>query len=90
MIDNISLWDLDTRRPIGILRASEHSISAITVDSDQQQVIVADDLGNIRAWQFSGSKLQAIACRMANRVLTKEEWNHFLPGEQYSPACGKY
>lgn len=87
---NISLWDLDTRRPIGILRASEVSISAITVDSNQQQVVAADELGNIQAWQISGAGLQTIACRMTNRVLTKEEWNQFLPGEQYSPACGEY
>lgn len=62
---NISLWDLDTRRPIGILRASEHSISAITVDSDQQQVIVADDL------EYSGMAI--LRLRVAGDCLSNGE-----------------
>jgi hypothetical protein len=27
------------------------------------------------------------ACRLANRTLTPEEWEEFLPGRPYEPAC---
>jgi hypothetical protein len=27
------------------------------------------------------------ACAIANRTLTSEEWEKFLPGRPYDPAC---
>jgi hypothetical protein len=27
------------------------------------------------------------ACALANRALTREEWETFLPGLPYEPAC---
>jgi hypothetical protein len=27
------------------------------------------------------------ACAIANRTLTREEWEEFLPGRPYEPAC---
>ena len=27
------------------------------------------------------------ACALANRTLTREEWEKFLPGRAYEPAC---
>jgi hypothetical protein len=27
------------------------------------------------------------ACALANRTLTREEWERFLPGRAYEPAC---
>jgi WD40 repeat protein len=29
------------------------------------------------------------ACRIADRQLTRDEWDRLLPGRQYQPACGR-
>jgi hypothetical protein len=45
------------------------------------------DTGQAWLWDISVERLRERACRTANRALTKEEWQRFLPGRDYAPAC---
>jgi WD40 repeat protein len=38
-------------------------------------------------WTLDPVALQQRACSVANRRLDPEEWDRFVPGEPYAPAC---
>jgi WD40 repeat protein len=45
------------------------------------------EAGQIRLWDFSNAHAQTVACRRANRNLTQEEWDRYLPGRNYQCTC---
>ena len=38
-------------------------------------------------WDIDPESWARRACAVANRTLTREEWEEFLPGRPYEPAC---
>jgi WD40 repeat protein/class 3 adenylate cyclase len=89
--DTLRLFDVASRREIGPpfqLVAGQPNRNPYAVYSpDGTKVVVSDDTGRtwvvpvtLRAWE-------AAACRIANRNLTRAEWNEFLPGRTYQPFC---
>ena len=38
-------------------------------------------------WDVDPESWKRRACEIANRTLTQEEWEEFLPGRPYEPAC---
>ena len=38
-------------------------------------------------WTLDPVALQQRACSVANRRLDPDEWDRFVPGEPYAPAC---
>jgi hypothetical protein len=38
-------------------------------------------------WDVDPASWARRACEIANRALTPEEWDEFLPGRPYEPAC---
>ena len=43
--------------------------------------------GQGAVWDFDPESWKQRACAIANRTLTREEWEQFLPGRPYEPAC---
>ena len=43
--------------------------------------------GRAYLWDIRPRSLAAHACRVAGRRLTRAEWEEFLPGRDYDPAC---
>jgi hypothetical protein len=43
--------------------------------------------GKGAVWNVDATSWSARACTLANRTLTVEEWQEFLPGRAYDPAC---
>jgi WD40 repeat protein len=43
--------------------------------------------GTTRIWRMNQKELQALACRVAGRNLTHDEWAQYLPGREYIPTC---
>jgi hypothetical protein len=41
----------------------------------------------IAEWTLDPEALQQRACSVANRRLDPDEWDRFVPGEPYMPAC---
>jgi hypothetical protein len=38
-------------------------------------------------WDVDPESWKRRACEIANRTLTQEEWDEFLPGRPYNPVC---
>ena len=43
--------------------------------------------GQGAVWDIDPDAWAARACALANRTLSREEWDEFLPGRAYEPAC---
>jgi len=43
--------------------------------------------GKGAVWDFDPESWKQRACAIAGRTLTKVEWEQFLPGRPYEPAC---
>jgi WD40 repeat protein len=90
-IDNdgtISFWDAAKLQPLGSMSPSGLPITAAAFYPEDQQLIVADEDGWLQNLQVGGARWQALACALANRTLTHEEWAEFLRDDHYSPVCG--
>jgi hypothetical protein len=54
------------------------------------QLLVGASGGDVLLWSFARSELEAVACRVAGRNLTDEEWRRELPGEDYRTSCARF
>ena len=80
------LWNLGTRQQIspplqaGQLRGPPGYLG------DGQQLVTSGAAG-LMSWDLRPESWRTIACRLAGRNLTDEEWSTFLPGEPYRMTC---
>jgi WD40 repeat protein len=90
-IDNdgrISVWDSDKLAPLGFVTVSDLPLNAAAFDPESGQLLVADYDGWIRSLDVGGAKWETLACTLANRPLSKEEWAGFLGNLPYEATCG--
>jgi WD40 repeat protein len=83
---SVALWDGRSVQPLGApvplawasaLAFSPDSGSLAALGLDGNAAVIATDP---EVWQRS-------ACEIASRQLTRAEWETFLPGMRYKPAC---
>jgi hypothetical protein len=55
--------------------------------ADGAHLLAAYETGDAYLWDIRTESLVRQACRVAGRRLTRAEWNEFLPGRPYDPAC---
>ncbi|MEZ0447997.1 BTAD domain-containing putative transcriptional regulator [Cellulomonas sp. ICMP 17802] len=83
----LSIWDASTYAPIGStgnIPATDGDASlAPTADG---QVFVGTGIG-VERLDLDVEHWKAAACALAGRPLTTDEWDAYLPGTPYSPAC---
>jgi WD40 repeat protein len=89
--ETLRLFDVATRREIGPpfqLGASQANTNVFAEYApDGRSVVVSDDTGKTWVVPVTLSAWEATACRIANRNLTRAEWNEFLPGRSYRRFC---
>ena len=81
----LDLWDTSTLRPVG--EPLEFPAGADAVSSSSNRAVVATDAGFAVVWDLDPNHWATMACRIAGRSLTSEEWRQYLPGRPYKPAC---
>jgi WD40 repeat protein/tRNA A-37 threonylcarbamoyl transferase component Bud32 len=82
-----SLWDVATGARIGpTLRAGSRRAD-IDLSPDGRELLMTAADGRGALWDVDPKSWVQRACRLANRTLTPEEWDEFLPGRPYDPAC---
>jgi WD40 repeat protein len=85
-----SLWDLATGARIGpTLRAGSRRAD-IDLSPDGRELLMTAADGRGALWDIDPKSWAQRACRVANRTLTPEEWEEFLPGRPYEPACATW
>jgi WD40 repeat protein/tRNA A-37 threonylcarbamoyl transferase component Bud32 len=82
-----SLWDVATGARIGpTLRAGSRRAD-IDLSPDGRELLMTAADGRGAIWDVDPKSWSQRACRLANGTLTPEEWEEFLPGRPYDPAC---
>ena len=84
----VQLWDIPSGQALGAPLPGVPSsgvIPAFTPDGATLVAIYAS--GRAYLWDIRPASLGRHACRVAGRRLTRAEWDEFLPGREYAPAC---
>jgi Tol biopolymer transport system component len=82
-----SLWDLATGARIGPTLTAGSRRADIDLSPDGRELLMTAADGRGALWDVDPESWAQRACRLANRTLTHEEWEEFLPGRSYEPAC---
>ena len=84
----VRLWDVASGEALGApLPGAPHSTAVPFFTPDGTHLIVAQDNGRAYRWDIRPTSLVRQACEVAGRRLTRAEWEEFLPGRPYHPAC---
>jgi WD40 repeat protein len=85
MDKSVTLWDARSRAPLSpALLGHSGSVVALHFRSDNQYLISGAGDGSVILWDLSTDRLAARAKRIANRNLSREEWQSYL-GDPTSP-----
>lgn len=82
----IRIWDVPTGRPIGKPLAGSNKFRALAFSPDGR-TLAAADLSGVRLWNFDVKFWRDLACKLANRNLTQEEWVMYFGDEPYHKTC---
>jgi WD40 repeat protein len=85
--DSASLWDVATGAQIGPKLAAGSRESTLDLAPDGRRLLITSGNGQGAIWTIDPESWPERACAIANRTLTREEWEKFLPGRPYEPAC---
>jgi WD40 repeat protein len=82
-----SLWDVATGAQIGPRLTAGSRRTLLDLSPDGRRLLVTTGNGEGAVWDIEPESWERRACVLANRTLTREEWEEFLPGRPYEPAC---
>jgi WD40 repeat protein len=82
-----SLWDVATGAQIGPRLGAGSRESMLDLSPDGRDLLITSGNGQAAIWGIDPESWPQRACALANRTLTHEEWDEFLPGRPYEPAC---
>ncbi len=87
-------WDLmnPTKPPI-VFQDHSGTVSAVAVSPDSHWLISGSEDTTIRlrsSWQEETIDLPDLACRMAGRNLTRNEWRQYLSNQDYRQTCQQW
>jgi WD40 repeat protein len=90
--DVISLWDVETHRRLGQpLEAGVGSVLHLVWSHDGRRLASTGVLwrapGGVAVWEASVESWRELACRVAGRNLSLEEWQVAMPGLAYHRTC---
>jgi WD40 repeat protein len=83
-----SLWDVATGEQLGPRLGGVGSREAtIDLSSDGRRLLMTHGDGKGAIWDVDPKSWARRACTLANRTLTRAEWEEFLSERPYEPAC---
>jgi len=82
-----SLWDVATGIQVGPQLTAGDRRTMIDLSPDGRQLLETHGNGEGAVWDVDPDSWARRACALANRTLTRKEWEEFLPGRPYEPAC---
>lgn len=83
----VILWDVASRRALGTLPGPFGWTSA-RFSPDGRRIFLLRDTGAAQRWEVSPEAWSRHACGVANRELTRAEWDEFVPDQDYRRVCG--
>jgi hypothetical protein len=59
----------------------------LDLSPDGRRLLMTNGDGRGAIWDVDPDSWARRACTLANRTLTRAEWEESLPGRRYEPAC---
>jgi len=81
-----TLWDVATGTRIGPNLAAG-TVPMTDPSPDGRRLLLTTPEGLVAVWDIDPESWAQRACALANRTLTTDEWDRFVPGRPYEPAC---
>jgi WD40 repeat protein/tRNA A-37 threonylcarbamoyl transferase component Bud32 len=82
-----SLWDVATGRKIGRSLTAGSRRAMLDLSPNGHRLLMTLGNGQGTLWDIDPKSWAQRACALANRTLTRNEWDEFLAGRPYEPAC---
>jgi WD40 repeat protein len=82
-----SLWDVATGSQSGPTLTAGSRRTTLDLSPDGRRLLMTASNGQGAVWDIDPESWKQRACEIANRTLTREEWEEFVPGRPYKPAC---
>ena len=80
------LWDVASGRRLGDpLPAPDNT--AIGFDATGRTLVTGGADGEVVVWEVDPDRWVEIACELAGRTLTRDEWSRYLGDRAYDPPC---
>lgn len=83
----VQRWDIGTRTPLGPALRTDLETEAFAVSPDGERVFLGSFDERAEGWWLDPRPWQEQSCSIAARALTREEWEHYLPGSAFAPQC---
>ncbi len=84
----VQLWDIGSGQALGSPLPGVPSSGVIPAFTpDGSHLVATYASGRAYVWDIRPASLINHACDVAGRRLTRAEWEEFLPGRDYDPAC---
>jgi WD40 repeat protein/DNA-binding SARP family transcriptional activator len=84
----VRLWDIETQQSLGAPLPGTAGLPVVPqFTRDGTALVAAYANGDAYRWDIRPESLVRQACAVAGRRLTRAEWEEFLPGRAYAPAC---
>ena len=87
------LWDLNTHNPersLVVLSGHEGGVNTLAFSRDGHWLATGSDDKTIRMWLVQLEELEILACRIAGRNLSQNEWQGYFPGVDYIKTCEQW
>lgn len=85
--NTVILWDVFTQQAIGLPFAHNDEVLSLDFYPDGNTLVAATFEGILTLWDVNIRDWQHRACQSANRNLSIEEWQTYLPNLPYQPTC---
>jgi tetratricopeptide (TPR) repeat protein len=85
----VDVWDLEDGRQLAHL-SHEALVEGLAFAPDGRQVATVTSDGTIRLWQLVENELVKLACDLAGRNLTYQEWTLYVPNRPYGLTCPQW
>lgn len=82
-----SLWDVATGTQYGPTLTAGSGRTNLDLSPDGRRLLMTAANGKGAIWDIDLEVWKRRACLVANRTLTRDEWEEFFSGRPYEPAC---